>query len=251
MTDTSEISPAAAEAASRLLSGFTHDLAAPLANIKLAAELVAAADGRLAPERMVALGENIGVEADRLRRMVDRLVMWYRLEASLRALRCEWHLVEEVVGSALNALGDLLDNREVVITIEPDLAMVRGDAVLLEVVLTSLLEQALHFGPPESPIEVHVRGEETRCCVEVRDRGPSLDVDQPAGSNARQGRTGPPGGELSLAVSQKIVRAHGGELRAHDRAECPGVVFTFVVGFGQHAPPPFPSGVPSDEDGTD
>lgn len=238
-----------------LLSAFSHDFATPLANIKLAAEVLVSAEGRIAQDKLVQLGQNISTEADRLRRMIDTLLEWNRLETGKRQLRLEWHLVEDLVGSALRRLGPLLDDQQVVVTIEPDLAFIRGDEVLVEAVLVNLLDNAAHCTPKTSPVEVRVEADDTQCRVEILDAGPSFEDEEEvfvdARCSARTGQTSAPGGGLGLVVSRRIIEAHGGQIWARNRNDQPGAAFAFVLGYGGEAPPHYPVDAAPSDDGTD
>jgi two-component system sensor histidine kinase KdpD len=187
------------------------------------------------------LGENISTEADRIRRMIDTLIEWSRFETGKRELRWEWHLVEDLVGSAIRRLGSLLDDHQVVVTIEPDLAFVRGDEVLIETVLINLLDNAAHCTPAGGPVEVRVCADDQQCRVEVLDGGPRFDNEEDvlvdARSSARSGQTSTPGGALGLVVSRRIVDAHDGEIWARNRQDQTGAVFAFVLGYGGRTPP--------------
>ncbi len=234
-------SSAAPEDAAALLSAFSHDFSSPLANIKLAAEVLVSAQGRIESDKLANLGQTISTEADRLRRMIDTLLEWNRLETGKRQLRHQWHLVEDLVGSALRRLGPLLDEQKVVVTIEPDLAFIRGDEVLVETVLTNLLDNAAHCTPKDETVEVRVRADDEQCRVEVLDGGPQFDNEEDvfvdARSSTRTGHTSTPGGGLGLVVSRMIIEAHGGKIWARNRHDESGAVFAFVLGYGGEAPP--------------
>jgi two-component system, OmpR family, sensor histidine kinase KdpD len=232
------------EDASDLLKAMSHDFATPLANIKLAAEVLMSGAGRISEEKLVGLGRNMSAEADRLRRMIDTLIEWNRLQISQRPLSLKWHLAEDLIGSALRGLQSLLDDQKVVVTIEPDLAFVLGDELLLERVLINLIDNAAYCTPRGDKIEINAHADETSCTVEVIDTGPPLERDEDvavdAHASARTGQSGPPGGGLGLVVSRMIIEAHGGKIWARNRTDESGAVFGFVLGYGGESPPHAP-----------
>ncbi len=65
-----------------------------------------------------------------------------------------------------------LKEREVVLRVPDDLPLVAIDDVLIERVLVNLLENALRYTPPGSPIEVAASARPGEVTVEVLDRGP-------------------------------------------------------------------------------
>jgi two-component system sensor histidine kinase KdpD len=120
-----------------------------------------------------------------------------------------------------------------------DLPLLEFDAVLIERVLANLLDNAVKYTPPGSPIEIGARPVDGASIeVWVADQGPGL----PAGredeifKKFERGRreSATPGVGLGLAICRAIVEAHGGVIRAENRGSG-GARFTFTLQRG--APP--------------
>ena len=121
-----------------------------------------------------------------------------------------------------------------------ELPLVPMDDVLIEQVLINLLDNALKYTPPGSPIEV-TRGRTTggAVLIEVADRGPGL----PPGEERRifekfhRADAAPSvrGAGLGLAICRGIVQAHGGRIWAENRPGG-GVAFRFTLPLTE-APP--------------
>jgi two-component system sensor histidine kinase KdpD len=225
----------ASDDAAALLDAFSHDVSTPLANIKLGAEVLVSAGGRLSQEQLVDIGSNVSSEADRLRRMIDTLIEWSRIELAAHPMNQQWLLAEDLVGAALRGLKPFLDDQEVVVTIEPDMAFVRGDDVLIETVLENLIDSAARCTPSGEAIEVVVRADDSGCTFEVID-----------GDHAEA-----PEGGLGWTLSRKIVEAHGGEIWTRKPNDASGAVFAFVLGYGGESPPHAPIDAPEGDDGID
>ena len=215
-----------------LLAAVSHDLRTPLASIAGAASSLAASDERLDPAARRELVLTIHEEAERMSRLANDLLEMGRLQAPGLALRLEWQPLEEVLGAALHELERSLSGREVVVRAPVDLPLVPIDEVLIERVVVNLLENALRYTPPGTPIELgasHTAGQVT---VEVLDRGPGLAPGEERqicekffrGEAARERR----GAGLGLAVARAIVEAHGGTIRAENRAGG-GAAFRFTL----------------------
>lgn len=221
----------AEELRNALLSSVSHDLRTPLAVITGTASTLV--DDRLAPEVRRELAESIVGEAERLERLVRNLLDMTRLEAGAVRIEREWQSVEEVVGAALGRMGRALDDRPVETRLAPDLPLLAFDAVLVEQLLVNLLENAMKYTPPGSPIAIAARVEEGAVEVSVADRGPGI----PEGEEERvfekfqRGRGQAPRGGgvgLGLAICRAIVDAHGGRIGA-SRREGGGAVFAFTL----------------------
>ncbi len=206
-----------------LLSSVSHDLRTPLAAIAGAASSLLESTAKEGPQRELLQG--IVDESRRLSRLVDNLLDMTRLEAGAVQLNRQWHVLEEVVGSALTRVHQELAGRPVPIDIPTDLPLLSLDGVLMEQVFINLLENAARYTPPASAIDISARQEGSRVEIRVADRGPGL----PAGSEGRvfekffRGPAAAPadsrrGVGLGLTICRGIVQAHGGEISARNRS---------------------------------
>ena len=217
---------------STLLSSVSHDLRTPLGVIEGAASTLLDPEVALDPPTQRDLVETIHEEAGRLNRRVRNLLDMTRLEAGAVQLNREPQSPEEVVGAALSLLQGRLEDRDLKVTVPPDLPFVSCDAVLVEQVLVNLLENALKYSPAGATIEVSAQDEEGAVVVTIADRGPGI----PPGEEGRifekfhrVGRDPSVGGVgLGLAICRAIVAAHGGRIWAENR-EGGGAAFHFSL----------------------
>jgi two-component system sensor histidine kinase KdpD len=213
-----------------LLSSVSHDLRTPLATITGAVSTILENGSRLDERTRRELLESVRDEGERLNRLVQNLLEMTRLESGALQLRKEWHSLEEVIGSALSRLGKRLAGRRVITRVPPNLPLVPMDDVLVEQVLVNLLDNALKYTPPGSPIEIIATATDRAATVEVADRGPGL----PPGEEDKvfekfyRGRADGGGAGLGLAICQGVVRAHGGRIWAQNLPEG-GVAFLFTL----------------------
>lgn len=235
------------EMRSSLLSAVSHDLRTPLASITGAATALRD-DGKLAEPTRAELVESICGEAERLERLVANLLDMTRLESGALSLKRDWVPVEELVGSALTRLEAKLGDRQIRVTLPPELPLVLVDPVLFEQLLVNLLENAAKYTPAGSPLEIAARSVPGDATVELRlvDHGAGL----PPGDEERvftkfyRGAGGvtasAPGAGLGLAICRGIAEAHGGSIRAERRAG-QGAAFVVTIPTGG-SPPPLPGG---------
>jgi two-component system sensor histidine kinase KdpD len=214
-----------------LLSSVSHDLRTPLATITGVATTLLEQGGRLDAPTQRDLLESVREEADRLNRLVQNLLEMTRLESGALELRKEWHSIEEVIGAALRRLDKRLAGRRVTTRVHPDLPLVAMDDVLIEQVLVNLIDNALKYTPPGSPIDIIATATDERVTVEVADRGPGIPAGQEQKIFDKFYRAQPGDGRgagLGLAICQGVVRAHGGRIWAQNLPGG-GVAFLFTI----------------------
>ena len=111
--------------------------------------------------------------------------------------------------------------REVVIDVPADLPMVLIDFVPMTQALANLVDNALKYSPPESPVEIWAGVEGSEIRVTVADRGPGIpeiELARVFDKFYRIRRPGEPGGVgLGLAIAKGFVEAHGGRIWAAAR----------------------------------
>lgn len=222
-----------------ILAAVSHDLRTPLAAIAGAASSLASSGGRLDDAARRELVLTIHEEAQRMNRLANNLLEMGRLQSSSVALRREWQPLEEVFGSALRQIESSVGARDVVLRVPDDLPLVAIDEVLIERALVNLLENALRYTPPGTPIELVASALPEEVTVEVLDRGPGLVPGEEArifdkffrgeAARAREGVG------LGLAVARAIVEAHGGRIWAANR-EGGGAAFRFTLPIGGEPP---------------
>ena len=215
-----------------LLSSISHDLRTPLATIVGSSSALAENDGSLSPQDRAELCGAIYDEALRMSALVNNILDMARLDAGVVELNRQWHPLEEIIGTALNALQKRLQGREVKVAIPPGIPMVYADAVLIEQVLVNLLENAARYTPEGSPLKISVEVTPFAVEVFVADRGPGI----PKGMEAKlfekfyrvRNEAAQSGVGLGLAICRAIVEAHGGTMQAQNLASG-GAIFSFMI----------------------
>jgi len=168
-------------------------------------------------------------ELDRVERSISHLLRFAREED----LRFEEVRLPEVVDSALATFRDRLAGMGVVVKRDVDTpSVLRGDAEKLRRVVINLVRNALdaleHGGVAEPRLEI-AAGENlarTEVWLRIRDNGPGIDAETlhrifSPFYTSRDGGTG-----LGLALSKKVVDAHGGSIEASSR---PGDGTEFLI----------------------
>jgi two-component system sensor histidine kinase KdpD len=205
-----------------LLSSVSHGLRTPLAAIAGATSSLLETAPDHQPDARRELLYTILDESRRLGRLVDNLLDMTRLTSGTIALNKQWHVLEEIVGSALGRLRRDLEHHAVRVDIPDDLPLLSVDGVLMEQVFFNLLENANRYTPAGSQIEITARVTDKRVEIRVADNGPGL----PPGTESRvfekffRGATvtddGRRGVGLGLAICHAIIEAHSGRISAQN-----------------------------------
>jgi two-component system, OmpR family, sensor histidine kinase KdpD len=199
-----------------LLSSVSHDLRTPLAVIKGAVTALLDGVRSLPQARLMEYLTTISDEASRLNRLVRNLL--------------DMTPLEEVIGVSLNRLDEQLEDRPVHVRIDPEASLAPFDATLLEQVFINLVENAIKYTPPSTPISISARKVDLGVEVVVADSGPGV----PPGEEEaifekfhRAARSGP-GMGIGLTICRGIVIAHGGKIW-YERSEPGGASFRFIL----------------------
>jgi signal transduction histidine kinase len=165
-------------------------------------------------------------KADALDRLVADLFAYTRIEYLEQALRREPLELGAVLRRAVEGLQPLAEAQGVGLMLaDPsEDCPLEGDEHLLERAVANLLDNALRYTPAGGRIEVSWEARPDRATFAVADSGPGIEPqDLPhlfeplyRGEASRSPETG--GAGLGLAVARRILRAHGGDLTAANRA---------------------------------
>ncbi len=234
-----------------LLSSLSHDMRTPLGAITGAASslLEDPGQGTITEPAKRELLQSILDESNRMNRLIGNLLDMIRVESGALKVQKEWQPLEEPVGVALIRLQDRLREHPVEVHLPPDLPLIPMDGVLIEQVFVNLLENAVKYTPPGTPIEISAAQIDGRVRIDVADRGPGI----PPGEESRifdkfyrVAGEGPVSGVgLGLTICRGIVTAHGGRIWAENRPGG-GALFRFTLPLGAEPPPSVP-GAPGAE----
>ena len=179
-------------------------------------------------------------EARRLNHLLENILQMSKLDAGVAAPNKQWHVLEEIVGSALQRTEQELKQHDVQVDIPEGFPLVFVDGLLLEQVFVNLMENAARYTPPSTTIRISATMNGSLASLIVADDGPGL----PPGSEERifekfyratptadAGR----GSGLGLAICRAIAKAHGGMITAHNR-QSGGAEFRLELPMPQDVP---------------
>lgn len=217
------------EMRANLLRAVSHDLRTPLTSISGAASVLVQNPNMPLESREKLLKEIID-DSDWLVRMVENLLSITRINAEPANLHKSPEAAEEVVSESVRKYRKRFDQPPVEFRMPEELLMVPMDAILIEQVLTNLLENAA-FHARASRILVTLRREKDWAVFEVADDGEGIPAKRlpalfEAGVSAETVSDGNRGMGIGLSVCKAIIMAHGGMIEAENRPDG-GALFRF------------------------
>jgi PAS domain S-box-containing protein len=225
---------AAHRQAETLSYSIAHDLRAPLRAISGYARILMNDLAGEMPGDAVDLLDRIGVNAERMGKLIDALLGFGQL--SRQPLQPSLVRLDEVVEDALVWMQTEIDGRRVEVARE-ELGDVRADPALIRIAVANLLSNAIKFSRGRDParIEIGRINGAAETVYYVRDNGAGFDMryaDKLFGMFQRlHGHGRFEGSGVGLASVQQIVNRHGGRIWA-ESAEGTGATFYFTLGPG-------------------
>jgi len=208
-----------------LLNSISHDLRTPLSTIAVAASTLLENPANSDEQMRRDVLQTVVDESHRLGRQMENLLEMARLNSGVINANAEWEAIEELIEAALARLRRELEGRTIRVQISKDFPPLWVAGELMEKVFVNLLENAARYARPDSVIEITGANHDDHVEIVIADDGPGL----PAGTESKifekyfRGMTrvddGQRGIGLGLAICRSIIQAHGGEIRASNRAQ--------------------------------
>ena len=218
-----------------LLRAVSHDLRTPLTTIYGSSSMLLENEDRLSAAGRQELLRGIRDDAQWLVGMVENLLSVTRLDGGDMRLNTTDTVLEELIDAVLVKFRKRCPEQAVEVTIPDEFVSIPMDAVLIEQVLTNLLENAVIHASGMTKLELIVEDTGSVIHFHVRDDGCGIRSDRLEdlftgylGSSARQGDSSRRNMGIGLSVCATIIKAHGGSISARNRTPR-GAEFTFTL----------------------
>ena len=212
------------------LAGVVHDLRNPLAPLKIAAESGKRVDvlrDPLSIERFLAV---ISKQVDHLERMTSDLLDSARIEAGQVDLQLEYCDLREIIRNVQELFITSSTAHQLEVSVPREPVWLRADELRIQQVLTNLVSNAIKYSPEGGTITIAVQSANELASIAVTDPGIGIEPDelQRIFEPFRRSTSveSIPGVGLGLAVTRRLVIAHGGTIDVRSR---PGGGTTFTV----------------------
>jgi signal transduction histidine kinase len=220
----------------------SHELRTPLTSVQGTIKTLRRAKSRIDPETEASLLEAADRQSDRLRQLIENLLIVGRIESHQVAADMTdvavGHVVERVAEEVVGY--DVAERVQVVL--DPRLPVIETDEGKLHQVVLNLLENALKYSPKGSPVVVRAVPQGEGVVLSIEDRGEGIpaevrdrifdrffQVDQT--STRSVGGTG-----LGLYICKQLADALGGRLWL-ERSDASGSVFSLWLPLRRVAAP--------------
>ena len=222
-----------------LLRSVSHDLRTPLTSIIGSSSAVLENYDKFSDDVKKDLIGHVRDDAQWLVRLVENILSITRFNEGAVKIDKVPQAAEEIAAEAVGKFKKRFNTLPVRVSVPDELLMVPMDATLIEQVLINLMENAVLHAKGATEIELRIRRDSDLARFSVLDNGAGI---EPAVLPKLFEEMFPHAGELrgdgrrsmgiGLSVCMSIVQAHGGTMKAENRA-MGGACVSFALPMGE------------------
>jgi len=204
-----------------LLDAMAHEFKTPLTSV-LAATTALLANPDESLETRTELLNIADEEGHRLEELISDAVEMGRLDTVDIRVNAEMTNISEIVADVVRSMRRAIDGRPVQVVSGEHVPPIATDRRLIKLAIKQLLDNALKYSPPDTPVIIQIGDSEGMITVAVTDRGNGIPINEQSRIFERLYR-GPatqhniPGSGLGLSIAQSIAQAHHGDLKVSSR----------------------------------
>ena len=214
----------------------SHELRTPLTSIQGYVKTMIQLGDRLEPVQQRSFLEAADRQSDRLRRLIEQLLVVARLESHVEPLTLSDVSIASLTRPIVDELRSTAHGHTFDLRFDPASPVVRTDEAKVHQILSNLLENALKYSPPDTRFTVREEAQAGGVCVSVEDEGPGIPSDSQGRIFERfyqvdQSSTRTVGGTgLGLYICRKMAETVGARLWL-ERSDPSGSVFSLWFPF--------------------
>jgi len=219
------------------VSAVTHELRTPLTTFRMYTEMLA--EDMVPEEKRRDYVETLSTQAQRLGHLVENVLAFARLEKNRYSAHTETLTLDELIGRMNRRLSERARQAEMEWVVQLDDAAalrVRVEPAAVEQILFNLVDNACKYAASASDRRIRLTAARAgnSALVKVRDHGPGAAKEgarrlfRAFSKSARDAANSAPGVGLGLALSRRLARSMGGDLRL-DADVNDGACFVLVL----------------------
>jgi two-component system sensor histidine kinase KdpD len=199
-----------------LIDAMAHEFKTPLTSIK-AATTSLLANPNQPEESRTELLKVADEEAEHLKELIDNAVEMARLDAAHIDIQAETSDLGEAVRDVVASMQNAIDSRPLEVLCDSRLPQIAFDRRLVKLAIKQVLDNALKYSPPGTPVTLRVHSTNGSVNLEITDHGKGIPAQEQPRIFQRFYRspyvhTQIPGSGLGLSIAHRIAQAHRGDL---------------------------------------
>lgn len=217
----------------KFVSDASHELKTPMAGIKLICDSLVSADN-LDTSVIKEFLMDMSDEVDRLTRIVERLLVLTKLDASAASLKLEEVYIKILIGQVVKKLTPIANSKDIVIYTDYhdiEFAPALMDYDKIYEAIYNIADNAIKYSPEGGFVHIDVNADSTDMIIRIEDNGPGIPDEERDRiferfyrlDDSRARDTGGTG--LGLAISKEAVVMHGGTVEVTNASDV-GSIFT-------------------------
>lgn len=205
-----------------------HELKNPLASLRSALDGIERIEDPTLRSQLLNVAKG---DVLRLDRLISDISEASRVDAQLAKAKFERIDLGQMIEQLLAVREDRSSDKEIKIAFarpQPGVAVVMGEDVRLERMLTNLIDNAVSFSPADGVVEVSATRSGNNIILRVSDEGPGVPEEE-RDDIFRRFHSARPDSEtfgehsgLGLAIARTIAEGHDGKIRVGDRVDGKG-----------------------------
>jgi len=204
-----------------LIDAMAHELKTPLTSI-MAATTAFLGDSNRPPEDKTELVRIADEETKHLKDLIDESLEMARLDTANIQLQREPTDPADMVREVVQTMRSEIDTRAIEFECGERSPRVAVDQRLLKLAIKQLVDNALKYSAPETPLKINVRDGSGVVIIAVTNQGQEIPGPEQSRIFERLYRSSSvrhqiPGSGLGLSFARDIVRAHRGDLTVTSR----------------------------------
>ena len=222
-----------------LLRAISHDLRTPLTGILSASSIIEEQAGALDPSEIQNIASDIKDNCEWLIRMVENLLAITRISDGAVKVQKTMEVVEEIMAQSVSIVRKRFPDCCIHIKAPEETLLLPMDATLMTQVLINLLENAVKYSPPQSPVHLTLYRHDSFVQFEVSDQGEGIPdpimnhLFETYSPRQEQAVDSVSGVGIGLSICKKIVDAHGGKITGDNKPDGGSVFNVFLPLKGQ------------------